>query len=83
MSDDDRDNELRDAFGERLTGALHLRSRADAPAVAPVVHAPACTAAGVGRCARRRAPRGRGRAHRRPLASYRAHDSPGRHDHHD
>jgi hypothetical protein len=37
MSDDDRDNELRDAFGDRLTGALNLRSRTEAPAMAPIV----------------------------------------------
>jgi hypothetical protein len=36
MSDDDRDNELRDAFGARFTEALDLRSRADAPGFEPV-----------------------------------------------
>jgi hypothetical protein len=36
MTDDDRDNELRDAFGQRFTEALDLRSRADAPGVEPV-----------------------------------------------
>ena len=37
MSDDDVDNDLRDAFGAQLTAALDLRSRDDAPAVRPVV----------------------------------------------
>jgi len=36
MSDDDRDNELRDAFGAQLTAALKLRSADDVPAMLPV-----------------------------------------------
>jgi hypothetical protein len=36
MSDDDGDNELRDAFGDRITDALNLRSRDDASGMAPV-----------------------------------------------
>jgi hypothetical protein len=36
MSDDDGDNELRDAFGAQLTAALNLRSRDDSPATSPV-----------------------------------------------